>query len=133
MFSTKKSKKTGFSSRKTLGDEGEERALLYLKQEGFSLVERNYRCRGGEVDLIVSKKGNLHFVEVKTRRNDHYGAPEEAVSYYKQRKLEIAAHHFLLTHPKWQEASPCFSVVSIRMGEVPPKIEFFENAFEASF
>lgn len=74
---------------------GESAAAAFLQQEGYLLLERNYRCRAGEIDLIARKNGALHFIEVKTRRNQYYGRPCEAVNREKQQKIRRAAMWYL--------------------------------------
>ena len=69
----------GENSKQALGREGERVAERYLKKKGYTLVERNYRCRGGEVDLIVLDRRVVVFVEVKTRTDHGFGTPLEAV------------------------------------------------------
>ncbi|HYQ83038.1 MAG TPA: YraN family protein [Rubrobacter sp.] len=76
---------------------GEDLALRYLIQHGYALVERNYRTRRGEIDLIVRKDDILVFVEVKLRRQTAFGDPLEAVTYRKQNTIRSVAEHYLYT------------------------------------
>ena len=66
-----------------LGRIGEQAAAELLQMEGYEILERNYRCQAGEIDLIAARGSEVSFVEVKTRRNDHYGRPCEAVGAQK--------------------------------------------------
>ena len=66
-----------------LGRIGEQAAAELLRMEGYEILERNYRCQAGEIDLIAARGSEVSFVEVKTRRNDHYGDPCEAVGAQK--------------------------------------------------
>lgn len=118
------------SDYKELGKAGEGLAESFLKGEGFEVICHNFRCAGGEVDLIAQKKGELHFIEVKLRTNESFGNPLEAVDSYKQRRLTKAAHVFLYKNPQWEKSLKCFSVVSIEYLGDEPRIEFFPNAFE---
>ena len=122
--------KTGTS--KESGDQAETLALRFLKRQGLSLVERNYRvaggpnARGGEVDLIVrAADGTLVFVEVRARGSAHHGGAAASVTPAKQRKLVFAAQHYLL---RWASPPPCrFDVVAVD-GDV---IEWLPAAFDA--
>ena len=84
--------------RKRLGQEGEDLAAGFLRNKGYKLVERNYRCKTGEVDLIVLDRKVVVFVEVKTRSDHSFGTPFEAVEGRKQRKMIQAAQYFLHEH-----------------------------------
>ena len=65
---------------------------------GYTILERNFRCRYGEIDLVAEHEEDLVFVEVKTRRGNAYGLPEEAVDLRKQRKIVEVAHHYIDVH-----------------------------------
>lgn len=82
-------------SRKRLGNAGERLAAERLRQAGYVVRTMNYRCRFGEVDVVAEEDGDIVFVEVKTRRGEAYGLPEEAVTPAKQRKLIAAAQTYL--------------------------------------
>ncbi|NMA55003.1 MAG: YraN family protein [Firmicutes bacterium] len=82
-------------SNKTLGELGEEFALQYLKRCGYRIIERNFRCRCGEIDFIAREGKALVFIEVKTRRSLRFGTPEEAVTPAKQKKLRTVASYYL--------------------------------------
>lgn len=81
--------------RPARGRLGEELAAEKLRQEGFCLVGRNYRCRLGEIDLIAEKKGALYIVEVKTSTSDSFGLPQERVNYRKQMKIKRVTAYYL--------------------------------------
>lgn len=82
------------AARQGLGRTGERMAGEALMRQGYSILERNFRCRYGEVDLVAEHEGELVFVEVKTRRGTAFGRPEEAVTFRKQQKiLEVAAYY----------------------------------------
>ncbi|MBC5823921.1 MAG: YraN family protein [Candidatus Eremiobacteraeota bacterium] len=81
--------------RRTAGSEGERAAEAFLRERGYHVLERNFRCRSGEVDLIALDGGTLVFVEVKTRRSLKRGAPIEAVTPLKQARVRKAAQEYL--------------------------------------
>jgi len=80
---------------KVLGNAGEEIAASYLQQHGYTIRERQYRCKLGEIDIIAEYSGEIIFVEVKTRRSSSCGTPALAVNYYKKRKIIRAAQVYI--------------------------------------
>ena len=118
-------------SRKRLGREGEDVAAGFLKKKGYKLVERNYRCKTGEVDLIVLDRKVIVFVEVKTRTDHSFGSPFEAVEARKQRKM-IQAARFFLHERKLHQRDARFDVVGVSWPGGEPVIEHIENAFEVA-
>jgi putative endonuclease len=119
------------NAKQVLGKEGERIAEQYLKRKGYKLVERNYRCLAGEVDLIVLDRRVIVFVEVKTRTGHGFGTPLEAVQPRKQRKMMQAAQ-FFLSQKKLHQRDARFDVVGISWPGREPVIEHVENAFELS-
>jgi putative endonuclease len=112
-----------------LGDRGEREASRTLRRAGLRVLLRGYRTDQGEVDLIAREGDTLVFVEVKSRSR---GEPAEAVNLEKQRRLTLAALHFLKRHDLLEQ--PCrFDVVAIVWpeGRQPASVEHFRNAFEA--
>ena len=83
------------SNNKVLGAFGEEIACNYLKSNGYRILERNFSCRAGEVDIIASQDDMIVFVEVKTRSSERYGSPSEAVSAAKQGKIVKTALYYM--------------------------------------
>ncbi len=81
-----------------LGRRGEQMAAEALRERGYRIVEHNFRCQYGEIDLIAEEKDDLVFVEVKTRRGTAFGHPEEAVTLSKRRKLVEVASYYLDVH-----------------------------------
>ena len=112
-----------------LGKEGERVAERYLHKKGYKLVERNYRCKAGELDLIVLDRGVVVFVEVKTRTGRGFGSPLEAVEFRKQRKM-IQAAQFFLAEKGLQQRDARFDVVGVSWPGREPIVEHIENAFE---
>ncbi len=88
----------GPTVRRQLGTAGEQIAARALAERGLSIVERNFRCTEGEIDLIARDGAEWVFVEVKTRRSDRFGTPEEAVTPRKQAKLIAVAETYLQAH-----------------------------------
>jgi putative endonuclease len=115
-------------SKQALGREGERLAELFLKKKGYKIVQRNYRCRGGEVDLIVLDRKVVVFVEVKTRTDHGFGSPLEAVARIKQRRMILAAQLFL-HEKKLHERDARFDVVGISWPGAEPVVEHIQNAF----
>ena len=111
------------------GQAGELLAEQFLKKQGYRIVERNFRCKFGEIDLIGFKKGVLSFIEVKTRSSDAFGQPIDSVDKAKQRRLVRLANYYLYKK-KAGDTLPCrFDVVSVLMNKDKPEIEFIQNAF----
>ncbi|MEN8206733.1 MAG: YraN family protein [Pseudomonadota bacterium] len=114
----------------TRGKDAEDRACHYLQTQGLQLLQRNYRSKRGEIDLILQDKSSLVFVEVRYRSNPRFGTAAESVDRRKQSRLIACAQHYLLTHPDSCE-QPCrFDVVSIT--ESTTAIEWIPNAFTAA-
>ena len=120
---------SGNNAKQVLGKEGEKVAEKYLVRKGYKIVERNYRCSLGEVDLIVLDRRVIVFVEVKTRSGHGYGSPLEAVEWRKQRKMKQAAQYFL-SQKKLHQRDARFDVVGISWPGREPVVEHIENAFE---
>ena len=117
------------NAKQVLGREGERIAEEYLKKKGYKVVERNYRCAVGELDLIVLDRRIVVFVEVKTRSGTGYGSPLEAVEFRKQRKMIQTAQYFL-SAKRLHQRDARFDVVGISWPGREPVVEHIENAFE---
>ena len=92
--------------KKNVGDMGEDFAAQLLENSGFSILQRNYRTKVGEIDIIATKDGVLHFIEVKTRNGDQYGYPSEAVTQTKQQRIRKCAEAYLQNRRvTWQKVS----------------------------
>jgi putative endonuclease len=111
------------AARRALGAAGEDRAADWYRRRGYTVLARNWRCREGELDLVVRRGRVLVFVEVKTRRSDRFGVPAEAVTPTKQRRLRTLARRYLAD--TGERGSLRFDVVSILAG----RIEVIEAAF----
>lgn len=107
------------------GKEQEEQAARYLVEHGFVLLEKNFRSRQGEVDLVGLHENCLVFVEVKYRKSASSGLPEEAVGSLKQSRICLASDYYRLTHPEEESRQIRYDVVAI-CGE---EIHWHQNAF----
>lgn len=92
---------------------GEQMALTYLQEKGFTILHQNWRHCHWEVDMIASLKGTLHFIEVKTRRTKKFGFPEEDVTKKKVTNLINASEEFLHLYPEWKRIQ--FDILSINL------------------
>ena len=119
-------------SKALIGAWGEDQAAIYLKKKRYRLIGRNFRVRGGEIDLIAEHRGFLVFVEVKTRQDDSHGEAREFVDFRKQERLRLAAAHWLAAHET--ELQPRFDVVEVYapLGTATkrPEIRHLEDAFQ---
>jgi putative endonuclease len=102
-----------FRNSQTLGKAQELRAAHYLKAQGLRLLCRNYRCRHGEIDLIMADSDVLVFVEVRYRRNDCYGGAIVSVDTRKQLKIRHTAAYYLQANPQLQCCSCRFDVIGL--------------------
>lgn len=113
IFKGRNNKKEGKASHLKKGALAESQALAYLQQQGLSIVERNYLCRHGEIDLIMTDGNSLVFVEVRYRNNDSFGSPAASVTATKQNKIRLSAKHYLQVKD-YREAYPVrFDVIGI--------------------
>jgi len=115
--------------RQLLGADGERAAERFLRQQRYTIVERNYRCPLGEVDLIALDGRVVVFVEVKTRTQPGWGTPFEAVHPRKQRQVQRAAQRYLLER-RLQGRDARFDVVGVWWEDGRPQCELLKNAFE---
>ncbi|HLD49806.1 MAG TPA: YraN family protein [bacterium] len=123
-------KKTPF--RVLLGTRGEMLACDYLCKQGYQILEKNFRCKMGEMDAIAEKAGRLRFIEIKTRSGPGFGRPEESVHPLKQKKLTKLAMWYL-KEKKISETSISFDVLAVEWSpSAKPVFTLIEDAFEAS-
>ena len=109
------------------GKLGEELAVKYLIDKGYEILERNWRNRHKEIDIIAKDGEELVIVEVKTRQTDEYGEPDIAVTRQKQRRLIYAANAYLFRTNL--EIETRFDIISIIFKDGKPVIEHIEDAF----
>jgi len=117
------------SKAQTFGNKSEDLAANYLKLSGYRVLERNFRNRIGEIDIIAREGPVLVFVEVKARKTRRYGSPKQAVTPAKQARISAAATAYLKATGQLQ-AKARFDVVAIDARYNPPDIEVVKNAFE---
>ena len=115
------------------GQLGETLAVRYLLDQGYAVVERNYRKRFGEVDIIAREQQTLVFIEVKTRNSQQYGSPFDAVDGRKQRQLTRIARDYLQTH-RHDEGEARFDVIAVILDKQQAlvTIDHLKNAFDCS-
>lgn len=99
-------------ARHEVGKEGEDEAAKYLEVKGYKIIERNFRCKQGEIDIIAKDKDEYVFIEVKTRQNANYGRPCEAVNERKQKHIWNATKYFLYSH-KLENKPVRFDVIEV--------------------
>ena len=116
--------------RLSLGDRGETAACGFLKEHGYEILEKNYQCKIGEIDVIARRQGRLAFVEIKTRTSVQRGMPQEAVDPRKQAKIFKVAQWYM-KEKKLVKIPVAFDVVAVlwKEGEVP-EMRLIAGAFE---
>jgi putative endonuclease len=115
-------KRTG---RQVEGQAAEDLALRHLAGQGLELVERNFRCKGGEIDLVMQERATLVFVEVRKRADRSHGGAAASVTAAKQRRLIVAAQIYL---QRYRQPPPCrFDVIAIDGAQ----LDWLQNAIEA--
>ncbi len=117
------------------GAQGEEIAANFLIARGYRILERNFRCRGGEVDIIARAPADksLVFIEVKARKGLSYGVPQLAVTPFKQRQISKAALTWL-SIKRLHDSNARFDVIAILLHtDAPHNIEHIQNAFDLAY
>ena len=114
------------------GKKGEIDAVRYLKKNGYRIIEKNYRTRLGEIDIIAKDGKTIVFVEVKARRSIRYGHPKWAITPKKKRNMSMVALHYLKS-TRQNKAKARFDVVTIHPEENSMRIELIKNAFELAY
>lgn len=118
----------GVDPRRQTGRLGEDHAAGFMEARGGVVISRNWRCRAGELDLVVlDAAGRLRFVEVRARTGTGFGTPAESVTPDKQRRLRRLAAHWLSENPgRWRQV--CFDVVGVDLADpTRPRLELFED------
>ena len=117
------------SGRIQTGKRGEDIAVAYLKNRGYRIIERNYKCLFGEIDIVAKDGDTVVFVEVKSRKSEKFGDPQAAVGLEKQKKISRISLKYL----EEKHLYPCdarFDVVAIKMLPAGSIVELIQNAFE---
>ncbi len=115
--------------RKQMGNRSEDIALEHLQQKGYRLVERNFQCKTGEIDLIMQKGDTLVFAEVRSRTGTQYGEPSESVNRRKQDKIRRTAKYYLYQNRRLERCYCRFDVISIVWNNGAYTIEWIPDAF----
>ena len=114
------------------GRQGEDLAAGYLESAGYRIVERNYRCPFGEMDLVARDGETIVFVEVKSRRSDRFGPPQASVGPKKQKKMsQIALHYIEQKQLHSREAR--FDVIAVSLLPAGERVELIRNAFDLAW
>jgi putative endonuclease len=109
-----------------VGNQGESLACHYLQKLGYKILERNFRIRGGEIDIVAKDSDVLVFVEVKTRYSHNFGLPIESITPWKLHALQKTAL-FYLQKINWRDREYRFDVVSVDFSDHHPEIELIKN------
>ncbi len=121
-------------SSAVIGQQAEDIALKFLQTKGMRLIARNYRCKLGEIDLVMQDDGALVFIEVRYRKQSNFGDGAESVDFRKQQKIIRSAEHFLQQHRQYSQ-SPCrIDVISIskqQNSDYQEIINWIPNAIQA--
>lgn len=120
-------------SNRSLGIYGEKAATSYLENQGYNIIERNYRCKLGEIDIIAVDGDVIAFIEVKTRRSEKFCRPGDSVNFAKQKKIIKTALCFI-SQKKLTDWMSRFDVVEVIVDnkEKIEKVTLIKNAFEYS-
>ena len=118
-------------STKIQGDIGEEVACKYLLQNGYKILERNFRIRGGEIDIVALDGETLVYIEVKTRTSYRFGRPEESITLRKLKFLERAAKFYRVKRKNLSRLPDLERIdfVGVDMSDSKPNIKIIKNVF----
>jgi len=119
------------SQKIIFGKEGEETAVKYLKKRGYKIIENNWRCHMGEIDIIARHKDDTVFIEVKTRTDAGLGAPQESVDQRKQKKIIKSALTYIQCK-NLEGQNFRFDVIAIDFSSGKQEIILFQDAFQCS-
>ena len=128
----RRSESLASDGRRHTGESGEALAVRFLKKDGYKIIEQNYRCKLGEIDIIARDGRVLAFIEVKARRTGEFGGPKWAVTPKKQRKISMVALEYLKKTKQMEERAR-FDVVAIRLLPDRPDVEIIKNAFDLAY
>jgi putative endonuclease len=113
------------------GKKGENIAVSFLKKKGFQILDTNFRCMFGEIDIIALENGEYVFIEVKTRKSEERGYPEQAVGITKQRKISRVALYYLQAN-NLLDVKARFDVVAVIMSGLKNEVTLIKDAFDLS-
>jgi len=120
------------NARRQIGKTGEMLAGDYLENHGYTILERNYRCRFGEIDIIARDEAGIAFVEVKRRTSHRFGDPKWAITPQKQKKISMTALWYLKSKSQ-QQVKARFDVLTIQSEKGDHRIRLLKNAFELAY
>jgi putative endonuclease len=115
------------TAKQRAGDAAEQLAAAYLERQGLAIVGRNYRCKGGEIDVIARDGATLVFVEVRLRRSRDFGGAGASIDFAKQRRVLLAAQHYLARHGE----QPCRCDAILLDALDATRVEWLKNAITA--
>lgn len=118
-------------TRLETGTEAEDAALAYLKRAGLKLLQRNYRCKAGEIDLVMLDGSTLVLVEVRYRSTEQFGGAAASVTFWKQRRVINAARHLLATRRDLRRYPARFDVIAI--SALRREVQWIKSAFVAEY
>lgn len=113
------------------GARGEEKACEFLQGQGYRILERNYRCRLGEMDIIAREGRTVVFVEVKARSSERFGLPQESIGPQKRRRMTAIALYYLKTKG-WLGEPARFDVAAVSLDSASEAVTLYRNAFDAA-
>ena len=113
------------------GRAAEDIAARYLTRQKLKIIERNFRVRGGEIDLICEERRTIVFVEVRLRGNKHFGGAAASITHSKQQRLILAAQHWLLQKKEFANRDCRFDCIVMDAAD-EARIEWIKNAFSAA-
>ena len=114
---------------RSTGNYWEQVAKKHLLEQNFTLIQAQYNCRLGEIDLIMHDKHTLVFCEVRFRASQHYGSALDSITISKQQRIILAARHFLMKNPEFAESNCRFDVIAIHGTKDEHQIEWVQDAF----
>jgi putative endonuclease len=112
------------------GQNAEHWARNYLKDRGYTIVQTNFRCRLGEIDIVAQDADSMYFVEVKGRWSSKYGSPIDQVTDRKMRHISRVAAYYLIKFPHCQERHIYLSVLGVDYSVHPPVLQWMPDAFD---
>jgi putative endonuclease len=115
-----------------LGKHWEQLAEHHLAEHGLEILERGYSCRLGELDLVAIDHDELVIVEVRYRRESHFGSALESITWHKRNRIVRATRHYLMCHPEQAGLALRFDVVAVDDSAAGPRLHWLRNAFDGA-
>ncbi len=119
-------------TKQQIGQAAETKACDHLQKHGLQLIERNYHCRQGEIDLIMRHGNYTVFVEVRYRRHSGFGSAAESIDYRKQKKIIRTASHYLQQYRELAQQPARFDVVAMSLQGSDARINWIQDAFQVT-